>query len=118
MKVDMSNMTAAQLKKLIADAEKALAKIDKKRKAEAKKAAEKAAKQMGYSLSELVDAAEPAKSKPGRKPRGTAPKKTKGVPKYAHPENPSITWTGQGRKPNWINEGLAAGKTLEDFAIK
>ncbi|WP_407690599.1 H-NS histone family protein [Rhodophyticola porphyridii] len=39
------------------------------------------------------------------------------APKYRHPDNPSITWTGRGRRPTWINEALAAGKSLEDFEI-
>ena len=43
--------------------------------------------------------------------------KAKGVPKYQNPADPSRTWTGKGRKPAWIAEGLEAGKSLEDFAI-
>ena len=27
------------------------------------------------------------------------------------------SWTGMGRKPGWLNDGLAAGKTLADFAV-
>ena len=42
---------------------------------------------------------------------------TKGAPKYAHPENPEMTWTGRGRQPNWVKEALASGKALEDMAI-
>ncbi|WP_258552046.1 H-NS family nucleoid-associated regulatory protein [Paracoccus versutus] len=26
-------------------------------------------------------------------------------------------WSGRGRKPAWIVEGLEGGKSLEDFAI-
>lgn len=25
------------------------------------------------------------------------------------------TWGGRGRRPTWLNEALASGKTLEDF---
>nr|WP_237168693.1 H-NS histone family protein [Paracoccus shandongensis] len=41
----------------------------------------------------------------------------KAEPKYRHPENPDLTWTGRGRKPGWIGEALEAGKSLDDFVI-
>jgi DNA-binding protein H-NS len=116
MKTDVSQMTAAELKKLIADAEKALRKLEDRRLAEAKKAVEKAAKQYGFAIEELVSA--DGAPKPKRKPRARKTTKgPKGVVKFRNPANPEQTWTGKGRKPNWINEGLAAGKTLDDFAI-
>lgn len=37
--------------------------------------------------------------------------------KYRHPEDPSLTWTGRGKRPAWVNEALASGKSLEDLAI-
>lgn len=38
-----------------------------------------------------------------------------GPPKYAD-ENGN-TWFGKGRRPKWLNDALAAGKTLADFDI-
>jgi DNA-binding protein H-NS len=38
-------------------------------------------------------------------------------PKYRHPTNPNLTWTGRGKRPAWIAEALAAGKSLEDLAV-
>lgn len=26
-----------------------------------------------------------------------------------------VTWTGRGRKPNWVIEALASGKTMDDL---
>lgn len=37
--------------------------------------------------------------------------------KYRHPDDPSLTWTGRGKRPVWVNEALASGKSLEDLAI-
>ena len=37
--------------------------------------------------------------------------------KYRHPDDPSLTWSGRGKRPSWLTEALAAGKTLEDMAI-
>jgi DNA-binding protein H-NS len=39
-----------------------------------------------------------------------------GQAKFRHPNDPSLTWSGRGKRPAWINEALAAGKSLEDFA--
>lgn len=37
--------------------------------------------------------------------------------KYRHPENPALTWSGRGKRPTWMNEALASGRTLEEFLI-
>jgi DNA-binding protein H-NS len=37
-------------------------------------------------------------------------------PKYRHPDNPGLTWSGRGKRPAWVNEALASGKTLDDLA--
>lgn len=36
--------------------------------------------------------------------------------KYRHPDDPGLTWSGRGKRPNWVNDALASGKTLEDLA--
>jgi len=38
-------------------------------------------------------------------------------PKYRSPSDPSLTWSGRGKRPAWVNEALAAGKSLDDLAI-
>ena len=37
---------------------------------------------------------------------------------YANPDFPEQTWTGKGRKPDWVNSYLALGKSLENALIK
>lgn len=100
---DLDSMSRAELEKLRADVDKALKTLETRRKVEARKELEQKARELGFSLDELTSVS----------PKG----KTKSAPKYRHPENPDITWTGRGRQPAWIKEGLAAGKCLEDFAI-
>lgn len=39
------------------------------------------------------------------------------APKYRHPDDPGLTWSGRGKRPTWVNEALAAGKTLDDLAV-
>lgn len=103
MSVDLDSMSKEELQKLRKDAERKLKDYDDRRKAEARAAAEKAVKEYGFSLEDLV----------GSQKRGGS----KSVPRYRHPENASITWTGRGRKPGWVTEHLDAGGALEDLAI-
>ncbi len=103
MTLDLESMSRSELEKLAADVEKAMKTLDTRRKAEARRELEKKAKELGFSFEELAS--------------NTAKGKTKSPPKYRHPENPDVTWTGRGRQPAWIKDGLANGKALEDFAI-
>jgi DNA-binding protein H-NS len=43
--------------------------------------------------------------------------RSKSAAKYANPENKSETWTGRGRKPNWLVARLKKGAKMDDFAI-
>jgi DNA-binding protein H-NS len=38
--------------------------------------------------------------------------------KYRHPDNPTLSWSGRGKRPAWVNEALASGKTLEDLSVQ
>jgi DNA-binding protein H-NS len=103
MDIELDTLSKDQLKQLKADVEKALKTIDARRKADAKRAVEQAAKEYGFSLEEILTAA--------------GPKGSKGAPKYANPADPTQTWTGRGRKPNWVTAALESGKSLDDLAI-
>jgi DNA-binding protein H-NS len=49
--------------------------------------------------------------------RGTSVTAPKSTAKYRSPTGE--TWSGgRGRKPRWITEALAAGKSLSDFEIR
>jgi DNA-binding protein H-NS len=37
--------------------------------------------------------------------------------KYRNPDNPNQTWVGRGRKPGWLVELLAQGKTLGELEV-
>jgi DNA-binding protein H-NS len=53
----------------------------------------------------------------GASRRGQKGRKTGKDAKFQNPGDPTQTWSGRGRKPNWLNEALASGKRLEDFTI-
>ncbi len=49
--------------------------------------------------------------------RGTR-KGTTVAPKYRHPKDPSLTWSGRGRQPLWLAAEIKKGKKLDGFLIK
>lgn len=49
--------------------------------------------------------------------KGTGTRGKKSVALYQNKDNPKQTWAGKGRKPAWLQEALAAGKSLADFKI-
>ncbi|SIN78862.1 DNA-binding protein H-NS [Vannielia litorea] len=113
MAISLKGMSRKELEKLKADVDKALEKAAEEDKKAAMVAAEKAARAHGFSLDELTGAT----PKRGRKPGAKKASGPKGAPKYANPADKSQTWTGRGRQPAWIKDGLNAGKSLEDFTI-
>ena len=104
--IDLSKLDLDELKSLRKELDKTIENYETRRRQDALAAAEASAREMGYSLSELMDG---QASKKG--------KKQVNPPKYRHPENPDLTWSGRGRQPAWIKDGLEQGKTLEEFAI-
>ncbi len=37
--------------------------------------------------------------------------------KYAHPQNPSLTWSGRGKRPGWVHEWLNSGRSIDELAV-
>ena len=90
----------------VRDIEKAIADFDDRRKSELRSELEAKAKEAGFSLDDFV----------GGKTRGGRSGK-RGAPKYRHPANDSITWTGKGRQPAWFKEHVDAGGDPEALAL-
>lgn len=65
------------------------------------------AKSKGFDMADLF----------GDAPKAIKEKKTV-APKYRNPADATQTWTGRGRKPKWVVEGLATGGSLDDFLIR
>ena len=101
---DLEALSLGELKKMRKDVAKAISTYEDRQKAEARAKVEAVAREMGYSLAELFGT-------------DSKPKRTPVAPKYQHPENPAVTWSGRGRKPQWFVEALAGGKSTEDLAI-
>jgi DNA-binding protein H-NS len=50
---------------------------------------------------------------PIEEPKARTPAK----PKYRNLDNPAITWTGRGKKPEWMQTWIASGKDPNDLLI-
>ena len=100
----IDNLSLDELKTLQKQVAKAIYDFEENRRKDALAAVEAKAKEFGYSLTDLT----------GK----TKTKSKASPPKYRHPEKPALTWSGRGRQPAWIKEGLEAGKTLDEYAIK
>lgn len=97
---DLAELSLKELRSLRDRVDIAIAEREVQDRAEVKaKLAEIAAK-AGFSVNELFGA--------GR------PKKGSAAAKFRNPKDPTQTWTGRGRKPNWMVE---AGGDAERFRI-
>jgi DNA-binding protein H-NS len=101
---DLEALSLSELKKMQKDVAKAISTFEDRQKAEARAKVEVLARDLGYSLAELVG----TETKSSRAPAAA---------KYRHPENPALTWSGRGRKPLWFVEALANGNTGSELAI-
>lgn len=39
------------------------------------------------------------------------------APRYRHPDDPTLIWTGRGRMPRWLRDAVTNGHAREEFAI-
>ena len=40
------------------------------------------------------------------------------APKFQNSEDPAKTWVGRGRRPRWLKDRLAAGRSLDEFRVQ
>ena len=104
-KIDLTKMTYAQLLDLSERVDIAIAERRAEEARSVKEQLEALAQESGFNLSELVG---------GKKQRG---RKGVVIVKYRNPKDASQTWSGRGRKPNWLVEALKKGAKIETFAV-
>lgn len=107
MTIDINAMSRKDLIKLRADVDKALTGVADREKRAALEAAERVVAEHGFTLADLTGIAM-GKGK-GRKSKSPA--------KYRNPADATMTWSGRGRRPNWIHEAEAAGRDIAYFLI-
>ena len=107
--INFDKMSLKDLVELEAKVQKAIAAARDRERALVKEKMAEMAKTHGFSVNELFGGARGAK--------GGGKGKSLGIAKYANPENKSDTWTGRGRKPNWLLDRLKKGAKLSEFDI-
>jgi DNA-binding protein H-NS len=103
MAVNLDRLALKDLLDLQSSVEAAIGAARERERAEVKARGEAMVQAAGFSMSELFA------SRPYRKSSGA---------RFVNPDNRSQTWTGRGRKPNWLLALLANGAKLEELAIR
>ena len=98
----LDKMSYAELLKLQERIEAAIAAKRVEEAATTKEALRAMAAKAGFNLNELF---------------GKRGKRGSSSVKYRNPKDASQTWTGRGRKPNWLVDALKKGAKIESFAI-
>ncbi|MET3134309.1 DNA-binding protein H-NS [Oxalobacteraceae bacterium GrIS 1.11] len=102
--MELSNLSSTELRKLN---DEVSAQIKARQHQELAKAREQIlaiAQGIGLPLSELMSTK-------------TATVKSPVAPQYRNPENAQQQWSGRGRRPQWVQYHLAAGKSLDAIKI-
>jgi DNA-binding protein H-NS len=111
MTIDISSLNSRELLELAEKAKTEAAALRENEKRSARERVNEFAVSLGFSIAELFAFA----SKPTM-PAGKT-KGSKSAPKYHSLDDASLTWTGRGRRPDWVNSHLAAGGNLEALRI-
>ncbi len=105
--MDISTLSLADLKQLLALLPAEINRREKEEKAKTLKELTALAAERGFTLEELLGT-------------GVSAEKKERVPvavKYRSPTNLGLAWSGRGRKPLWVVEFLSNGGTLEQLAV-
>jgi DNA-binding protein H-NS len=103
MAVDLSGMTRQELLQLQKQIERQLLALDEDRRRAAVDEMKAVAARHNFDIGELV--------------RMVDSKKTPSPARYRDPNDAGNTWAGRGRKPKWLVDALARGRSLDEFAI-
>ncbi len=103
--INVDKMSLKELVDLDLKIQKAIVAAKERERAELKHKIAALAENSGFSMSELFGGRTAVKGK------------SSGVAKYKNPDNHSETWTGRGRKPNWLVAKLGKGAKMGDFEI-
>lgn len=103
--MDLSNFSIPQLQDLLRQIPVEIKRREKSEKANLLKEIKKLVTARGFSLSEIMsDGTEKTTKSPV-------------APKFRSLSDSTLTWTGRGRQPKWVQEYLAQGGKIEELAI-
>ena len=105
MATDLKTLTVAELDALIEQAQSVREETRERRRAELKTELEQRLKAEGFSAIEVLGTK--VKPKPQQLPA-----------KYADPDETTLTWSGKGRMPGWLQAKIDGGTPLDAFLIR
>lgn len=105
MDFNLEDMSLSELQALAKNVDRAIKSFKVRKLNEARAELEAKAQELGVTLDEIL----------GVK---TARKTKKVAAKFAHPENPALTWSGRGLAPKWVKAHEALGGSRDDLMIK
>jgi DNA-binding protein H-NS len=100
----LEKMTVAELQDLRGRVDHAIVARRQREKSDFRERVEAMAKEAGIVIGDVFG---------GRRGRG-GKAKGGGDVKYRHPSDPTLTWSGRGRKPNWVHE---IGGDIEKYRV-
>jgi DNA-binding protein H-NS len=103
-RIDVDKMSLKELVELEGRVQKAITTAKERERVELKSRMAAMAESSGFSMEELFGNRRGARGK------------VAGA-KFVNPDNRSETWTGRGRKPNWLVAKLSKGASMDDFAV-
>jgi DNA-binding protein H-NS len=107
MAIDLKSMNHNQLGDLIERAKARQEELVREKAAKLREKINEMVRAEGFGLDEVL----------GRQaPRGGRTR-SKAKAKFRNPDDPSQTWSGRGKRPNWFHAALASGKTEKDLLI-
>ena len=102
--IDLESLSLDELKKLQKDVKAAITSFETRELKRRLEKVEAFAREQGLSQADLALLLQ-------KKARRSSPGK------FANPDDPSQTWTGLGRRPQWFIDATARGITKEQMAI-
>lgn len=107
LEIDLSNFSYQELQDLSEKLDQEMHRRRTEEKKHVRKQIKELAASVGMSPEEILGVNGPQKKA-----------KTRAKPKYQHPENPELNWSGRGKRPKWVNQLLEQEKSLEDLEIR
>ncbi|EPX9597163.1 TPA: H-NS histone family protein [Pseudomonas putida] len=106
MSIELQGLSATELKNLIAHAQDQLVKGERERIRTVREKIQRLLNDEGLSLEQVFSASKRSSLAGNRV-----------APKYANPDDASLTWSGRGMQPKWFKDALNAGKTPDQLLL-
>lgn len=113
--LELENMSDGQLRELMQHAKNTLARRVQERMDEFRRLAREAGFEV--TLTKLREGEPRRRRRRSIEGADGDDRRREVTAKYQNPDNPAEKWAGRGRKPKWVEEQLAAGKSLDDLLI-